>query len=270
MTPSAQSPLRLAVGQALSDEDPVVVVERAVLLVELAAASGARVLLLSELHLFGYDVDRYVGSGAAIRVDDAGDDRIAPLRAACARTGVDLFVGAAVDEDGERWNAVLHIDATGAVSVAHRKVHVWATEGVAFSRGRSGSVVEVDGWRIGLGICYDAGFPEYTRALVRAGADVVLFSSAFARGDEERRYDVYHVARALESGVWLGVANALGTFGGADFFGRGVVVDPYGHRVVELGDEPGIVTVDLDRDRMRDARASLPYLTDLLDEYPVR
>lgn len=258
--------LRLAVGQAVWDADHEAVVRSAVDLVEAAGRAGARVLLLSELFLFGYDVDRYGDPAAAVTADDP---RLTAVRAACVRTGVDCFVGAATDADGRRWNSVLRIARDGTVRTVHRKVHVWASEGAVFTGGTEAGLVEVDGVRIGLGICYDAGFPEYTRALVHAGADVVLFASAFASGDEERRYDVYHVTRALESGVWVAVANALGTVGEATFFGRGTVVDPFGRVAATLDDRAGIVTVDLDPDSVAEARRALPYLQDLRSDYPV-
>lgn len=265
---AAPGVLRLAVGQAEWDPDETNVLRSATELVERAARDGARVLLLSELHLFGYDMAAYSDPGRAV---DPDDSRLAELSRACVRTGVDLFVGAATTgaPDGRLWNAILRIAADGSVTTAHRKVHLWSSERAVFARGHAATLVEVDGVRIGLGVCYDAGFPEYVRALVDAGADVVLFASAFARGDEERRYDVYHVARALESGVWVAVANALGQVGDQSFFGRGAVIDPMGRLEAELGPDTGVITVDVDPARVDEARRALPYLRDRLDAYPV-
>lgn len=268
MTTASPGVLRLAVGQAAWDPDEAVTLRSAAALVEAAAREGARVLLLSELHLFGYDIASYRAAGRSIAPDDA---RLTELSRTCVRTGIDLFVGAATPgaRNGRLWNAVLRIAADGSVSTAHRKVHLWSSEQDVFARGSDATLVEIDGVRIGFGICYDAGFPEYVRALVDAGADLVLFSSAFARGDEERRYDVYHVTRALESGVWVGVANALGQLGDQDFFGRGAVVDPWGRLVAALGSESGVIVVDVDPHRSTEARQALPYLRDRLDTYSV-
>lgn len=258
--------LRVAVGQAVADPDEVVVVRSAVDLVVAAGRAGARVLLLSELFLFGYDVDRYTAPDAAVRLDDP---RLRPLRDACVRAGVDLFIGAATDEAGQRWNSLLRLALDGSVTIVHRKIHIWASERAVFAEGDGAALIDVDGFRIGFGICYDAGFPEYTRALVRAGAEIVLFASAFADGDEARRYDLYHPSRALESGVWVAVSNALGTTEGATFFGRGAVFDPSGRPAGALDDRPGLVTVDIDRDLIAAARRRLPYLDDLRAAYAV-
>ena len=107
----------------------------------------------------------------------------------------------------------------------YNKIQLWATERAVFTPGDRYVMFGLDGFRIGVLICYDAGFPEHS-PLARAGADLIVCPSAFARGDEERRYDLYFPQRALENTVYVAVANAVGEQGGLSMFGAAASLGP--------------------------------------------
>ncbi|GAA3615217.1 carbon-nitrogen hydrolase family protein [Kineosporia mesophila] len=265
--------LRVAVGQAGWSADPLEVVGSAVRLVEAAAAQGARLLLLSELFLFGYDPAALLAAPAPENAVLPGDLRLEPLRSVCRSTGVDLLVGAVVPSGQERpryANALLHVTAFGEISEPYRKMHVWQGETEVLAGGSAPVLLEIEGFRLGLGICYDAGFPEFARAYAQAGAHAVLFASAFAEGDERRRYDIYHAGRALESGIWVLVSNALGDIGEARFFGRSSIFTPTGEAVGVMGAEEGVLVATLDTATIEAVRSRLPYLADYRGPYVPR
>ncbi|MFG3689834.1 carbon-nitrogen hydrolase family protein [Micromonospora sp. NPDC047740] len=252
--------LRLAIGQAPSlPGDVPANTTRAIELLHQAARNGARLLLLSELFLCGYDLaglaeapDQY-----AVGPDSAA---VAALTDACRTTGTGLIAGAAWRRPDSRLaNAALVVDPAGRLRGTYQKVHLWGAERELFVAGDELLSIQIDGVSLGLGICYDAGFPEFSRAYATGtNADVLLFSSAFARGGEERRYDLYHPMRALENTAYVLTANALG----GSFFGRGFAHDPYGRLVTSAGSQPGIALVDIDEHLIHAARATLPYLRD--------
>ena len=252
--------MRLAVGQAPATSDVDEAVRAAVVLVDAAAAAGARLLLLSELFLTGYDPATWSIEQSL----DPGSPRLRPLRDAARSTGVSVLVGAATrGTDGTLRNSLLLVDVDGSVGVAYDKRQLWVDERSSFVAGDDAVVLDVDGVLVGLGVCYDAGFPEAARAYGRAGVHALLFASAFASGEEQHRYELYHPARALENGCFTAVSNAVGRLGDVDFSGNGLVVDPRGHVVARLGDADEIIVVDVDVDDVVAARADLPYLTDL-------
>lgn len=47
------------------------------------------------------------------------------------------------------------VDASGRGVVAYDKQHLPADEAAIFTAGDHGSVLEIDGWLLGLGVCYD-------------------------------------------------------------------------------------------------------------------
>lgn len=253
--------MRLAVGQAPPRDSVEGNVMAAVDLARQAANAGSHTLLLSELFLSGYAPDMVADDPRRWAIHNE-DDRLDLLRSTCVESGINVFVGAGhQDDQGQLTNAVLLLDQYGDVDRVYAKVHLWQTERQGFTAGKELRVLRIGEIRIGIGVCYDAGFPEFCRAYATHPVDLILFASAFARGEEERRYDVYHQARALESGVFVAVANAVGKFAGADFFGRSQIFGPRGERLIELNGEPGIGIYDIEPHAAASQR--LPYLIDL-------
>src|SRR5699024_2423103 len=116
--------------------------------------------------------------------------------------------------------------------------------------------------RMGLSICFDAGFPEHMRALALAGADVIACPGAFAH-NERRRYELYFPTRALENTLYLAAANAVGRQGGVDMFGESVLCGPSGEEISRIRSAVGIESVAIERAAITRAREELPYLLEV-------
>jgi predicted amidohydrolase len=102
------------------------------------------------------------------------DVALAPLVEACAATGALALVDAPIeDEGGQVFIASLRIDGAG-VRVAYRKSWVGGREAARFARGDGPTVLEVDGWRLGLSICRDTGAAQHTVGTAALGVDVYV------------------------------------------------------------------------------------------------
>lgn len=168
--------------------------------VRTAAAAGARLLVLPEMSLTGYELD-------AAPVDPA-DPVLDPLVAACRATGVLALAGAPVREGGLEHLAVLLVDGTGT-RIAYRKTFLGADEAERFSPGDGARVVDVDGWSVGLAICKDTGEPRHTARLAEMGVDLYAAGVVDAPDEESvRRARTLAVAAAL--GAPVAVASAAG------------------------------------------------------------
>ena len=194
--------------------------------------AGARLVVFPELSLTGYEL--------AAPALAAGDPRLAPLAEACAETGSVALAGAPVeDEDGRSHIAMLAIDGRGA-RVAYRKMWLGTAEAERFSPGAEPTVIDVDGWRIGLAICKDTGVREHATATAERGIDVyaagVLETASEAPLLEKRARRV-----AMEHGVWMAVASFAGSTGGgyAPAAGRSAIWSPEGLVIVEAGPDVG-------------------------------
>ncbi len=253
-------PLRVAAVQTTSIAGDVERnVETAAHWVREAAALGARVVLLPELCLGGYDPDTWQHRpDADVR---AGDLRLGPLAEAARANAVAVLVGAAVSEGARRSISVLCFPPEDDVFLAYAKQHLWSAERSVFAPGSAGGSVEVDGWHLGLGICYDGCFPEHARAAADAGALAYLCPSAYVVGSEHRR-DLYYAARALDNGIYVVFAGLTGQCGELEFSGGTAVYDPQGRRVASVSAGEGLAVADLDPAAITEARRLNPYAED--------
>lgn len=236
--------LRVAAAQAESVSGDVATnVATAVSLVAGAAGDGARLVVLPELFLTGYDPAAWRPE-LCLTPDDA---RLAPLAAAARERGVVVVAGAAVRRDADRCTlSLLVIDEDGAVTAPYDKQHLFDTERGFFAAGDHGASLELDGWVLGLGVCYDGSFPEHAASAAADGAQAYLCPAAFFTGSDHRR-DLYYAARALDNGIYVVFAGLTGRCGDLEFGGGSAVYDPEGRCLGRVGAQaPAWVCVDLD------------------------
>jgi predicted amidohydrolase len=113
--------------------------------------------------------------------------------------------------------------------------------------------------RLGLSICYDLRFSDLYRALTDAGATILSVPAAFTVPTGEAHWHVLLRARAIEAGVFVVAAAQSGSHeDGRKTYGHSLVVDPWGHILLDMATEPGLGFAELDLDRVRDVRSRIP------------
>ena len=265
-----RGPLRVAAAQAAAEPGEVERNARAAAeLVSRASGVGARLVALPELFLPGYHPPTLAGdpAGCDLEADDEGwvsDPRLDPL--VQSATEAVVVVSASVRRAGRRSLSALVVDAAG-VRVAYDKQHLCGVEELSlFSPGERGASLTVDGWVVGLGICYDGCFPEHARAAALDGADVYVCPSAYLLGSQPRR-DLYYAARALDNTMYVVLANAVGGPAPWTFCGGSAVHGPLGEVLARgSGHESDVVVADLDPQQLARARAEHPMLAEVAQE----
>ncbi|MEL7601570.1 MAG: nitrilase-related carbon-nitrogen hydrolase [Bacillota bacterium] len=221
--------------------------ENAISMVRGAANMGADIVLLPELCFTGYQLellgDRLftLSDEWRERIDDA-------MGAVASECGIYVIAGLCVNENGLYYNAARLYDRGGRCAGEYRKVFAFANERHYFERGGGFPVFDTDFGKIGILICYDIGFPEPSRYLCAAGAEIVFIPSAW-RIQDENAWMLNVPSRALENQYFTAAVNHAGTFGDLRLFGRSLVCGPDGRPILQLGyDEQmlGMCTVDLD------------------------
>ncbi|WP_036371883.1 carbon-nitrogen hydrolase family protein [Micromonospora sp. ATCC 39149] len=226
-----------------------------------AATRGARLVVFPELSLCGYDYPLLAADVARCEVE-VGDPVLRTVGQACrAHTVTAVVGGCARRADG--WAiAAFVVGPDGAVAATYHKRHLDADEREVFVAGHTDTIVQVRGWRLGLGVCYDASFPEHARGLALAGADAYLVPGAFTVGDSDHRRGVYFPARALENTSYVVFANYAGAHGGWRYAGHSAVYGPDGGALAAAGTAAGLAVADLDDAVLRRQRDSQRMLLD--------
>ena len=202
----------------------------------------------------GSDVSAYAEAGTgpfATEVDRVAAERRTTVVAGMFETGPD---------PARPYNTLV---VRGAATASYRKVHLYDSFGYRESdRLTPGPtapsvVVTVGGFRVGLMTCYDLRFPELARALVDAGAELLLVPAAWVAGP--RKVDHWRTllrARAIENTVFVAAAGQPGP----RYTGHSMVVDPLGDVLAEAGDEATVVRATVDLETLTRARATNPSL----------
>jgi predicted amidohydrolase len=256
--------LRVAAVQAESVAGDVVAnVATAARWTTKAAQQGARLIVFPELFLCGYSPRTLRRNRDSCDVAP-GDPRLSPLAKAARTHGVVALAGAAVRVPGAPGSlALLAFTPAGEVRLAYSKQHLLGVEQTLFTAGTTGSSLELDGWNVGLGICYDGCFPEHARAAADDGALAYACPSAYVVGSEHRR-DIYYAARALDNGMYVIFAGLTGRCGELEFGGGTAIYDPQGRAVSRVAEGTGLALADLDRSAVDEARRINPFEADRL------
>jgi predicted amidohydrolase len=235
-------------------------VERGCAAVESAVARGAEVVLLPELVTTGYafeDVDELRAVA-----EPADGPSVGAMVEVAGRTGA-VVVGGFAESDAERLhNSAFVVDGTGLLAV-YRKAHLWDRELLLFTPGSSAApVVSTAVGRIGVAICYDLEFPEWSRAAALAGAELLCVPTNWPAQEwpqgEHAPQLVHAQAAALASRVFVAVCDRVGAERGTDWAGGSGIVSPDGYPLTETSRGGGVQTVlaSCDLARAREKRTS--------------
>jgi predicted amidohydrolase len=229
---------------------------------EYAAARGAQLLVCPEMFLSGYNI----GLAQVSRLAEPADGRSALAVAEIAQAQRIAIVYGYPEQagDGALYNSVQLIDAQGRSLCNYRKTHLFGTlDRAMFSPGADHfPVVELDGWKVGMLICYDIEFPENARRLALAGAELILVPTAnMAPYDFVCQVTVR--SRAQENQCYLVYANYCGAEGDIHYCGQSSIVGPDGSQLALAAQEPGLLLADIERERVARGREAFPYLADL-------
>jgi predicted amidohydrolase len=230
-------------------------------LVRRAADDGADLVVVPEaaMHDFG-PPDLPLGPVAQPLVGSFTDT----LETLAQQTSTTIVAGMFErSDDPERpYNTLAVVDPADGLVASYRKAHLYDSFGYRESdRLTPGAmtpvVVRLHGFRVGLMTCYDLRFPEFARALVDAGADVLAVPAAWVRGPlKEDHWSTLLRARAIENTVYVVAAGQTGRH----YVGLSQVVDPMGVTLCALGDEVGVTGTTLDAARLAEARERNPSL----------
>ncbi len=208
-----------------------------------AEQSPADIVMFPELSSCGYMYESPKELGPFC---DTTKD-LEPLEQLSVRTGKLIVGGFAERAGGRRYNAAYAVTPDG--TAVYRKIHLWNREKLLFEEGRRPCLIEFQGRKIGLEICFDLQFPELAAFLSRKGAELILAPTAWsldAHGPSHglQPHAFLAMATAYAYGICVGVANRTGRERGATFPGQSCLSDPWG-KITTLGPDEEHEVLDI-------------------------
>lgn len=248
-----------------------------------AAARGARLVLLQELHDGAYFCQH-----EAVAEFDRAEPIPGPgtefLGALARQHGV-VIVGSLFERRaaGLYHNTAVVLDADGSLAGIYRKMHIPDDPGFYekfyFTPGDLGfTPIDTSLGRLGVLVCWDQWYPEAARLMAMAGAELLLYPTAIgwdrADGDDEksRQRDAWllsHRGHAIANGLPVLACNRIGHepsplgASGIDFWGSSHVLGPQGEVLAQAStDVSQLLVAQVDLARSEHVRRIWPFLRD--------
>jgi predicted amidohydrolase len=232
-------------------------------LTERAATRGATLVVFPEYSSY---FEAELGRGFVDAAEPVDGPFVAGLVGLAVEFDVHLVAGLVErTDDPDRFsNTLVAVDPTGEVVARYRKIHLYDAFGGRESDWVVPGPIEAPetfawgGFSVGLQTCYDVRFPEVTRRLVDAGADLVLLPSEWVRGPlKEHHWRTLVTARAIENTVYIAAADQAPPVGA----GNSMVVDPMGVELATVGEATDVAVAWISPARVAQARVTNPALS---------
>ncbi|MCG7561734.1 MULTISPECIES: carbon-nitrogen hydrolase [Pseudoalteromonas] len=255
-----------------------------------AAAQGAKLVVLQELHRSLYfcqteDTDLF---DLAETIPGPSTDVFCQLA-----KELKLVIVASLFEKratGLYHNTAVVFEADGSIAGQYRKMHIPDDPGFYekfyFTPGDMGfTPIQTSVGKLGVLVCWDQWFPEGARLMAMAGADMLIYPTAIGwdtrdeQDEQIRQRDAWMIAQrahAVSNGLPVLSVNRVGHEAdpsgqseGIQFWGNSFVAGPQGELLAHGSEsEEQLLVVELDQSRSESVRRIWPYLRDRrIDHY---
>ncbi|WP_292997890.1 carbon-nitrogen hydrolase [Nevskia sp.] len=276
--------LRVGLVQQACSNDRAVSIAASEAGVRDAAARGAKLVMLQELH-----TSLYFCQHESTDLFDLAEPIPGPSTEWLGRLAKELdivLVGSLFERraPGLYHNTAVVMDRDGTMVGKYRKMHIPDDPGYYekfyFTPGDLGfTPIATSVGKLGLLVCWDQWYPEAARLMALAGADLLLYPTAIGNNPEdpederERQREAWVTiqrAHAVANGLPVLVANRIGhepdptgQTPGQRFWGTSFVAGPRGEFLARAStDQPEVLVVDIDLARSENVRRWWPFLRD--------
>lgn len=288
-SPASQSRLKVGLVQQSCSADVVANLAKSMAQIRRAAAEGAQLVVLQELHRGLYfcqqeDVNQF----------DLAEPIPGPSTQALGALAKELnvVIVASLFEKratGLHHNTAVVLERDGSIAGKYRKMHIPDDPGFYekfyFTPGDLGfQPIQTSVGKLGILVCWDQWFPEAARLMAMAGAQLLIYPTAIGwnpdddAGEKTRQRDAWITiqrAHAIANGLPVISVNRVGHEAdpqpgpGLDFWGSSFVAGPQGEFLYQAPqDQEQTQVVELDLARSEDVRRIWPYLRDRrIDHY---
>ncbi|HHC73910.1 MAG TPA: carbon-nitrogen hydrolase [Thiothrix sp.] len=276
--------MKVATVQQKNSADYEYNLQKSIDLIEQAAALGAELILLQELH-----TSLYFCQTEDVNVFDLAEpipSRTTDRLGACAkRLGV-VIVASLFEKRaaGLYHNTAVVLEKDGTIAGKYRKMHIPDDpayyEKFYFTPGDLGfTPIQTSVGKLGVLVCWDQWYPEAARLMALAGADYLLYPTAIGwdsqdtLDEQQRQLDAWQTiqrAHAIANHLPVLVANRSGfeadpsgVSAGSQFWGNSFICDPQGVLLAQASaDDDTVLCVELEAKRSETLRRIWPFLRD--------
>jgi N-carbamoylputrescine amidase len=276
--------LKSALIQQSCSNDKQSNLEKTAAMVRRAAVSGAKLILLQELHAGPYfcQIEDPALFDLAETIPGESSQFIADL----ARESAVVIVASLFERraPGLYHNTAVVFESNGEIAGVYRKMHIPDDPGFYekfyFTPGDLGfTPIKTSVGTLGVLVCWDQWYPEAARLMALAGADLLIYPTAIGwdpadtedeRGRQREAWMIVQRGHAVANGLPVLAVNRVGFESsphnpddGIRFWGSSFVAGPQGEILAEASqNKEEIILVDIDLQRSESVRRIWPFLRD--------
>ncbi len=240
-------------------------VERITRYIADAKKQGCEMVVFPEMIDTGYEMETIRRTAST-----AEGEPFRKISQAAAKSEIYVVCGLSEKEGDKIYNATVAFDPAGQLIGKYRKTHLAAypplNEQTAITPGNKFEIIEINGLKIGLIVCYDLRFPEVARKLALQGVDAIVICSAWPF-PRLVHWEILIRARAIENQLYVIAANRVGKDGEAFFCGASRIVDPYGVIVSSASENrEELITATIKKETIEWVRRQIPVFEQRRDD----
>lgn len=276
--------LKVGIVQHSNSSDVTENTNKTVAEIKNAAAQGAKLIVLQELHR-----SLYFCQTEDTELFDLAETIPGPSTELYGELAKELNVVIVTSLFEKRATGLYHntavvLDADGSIAGKYRKMHIPDDPGFYekfyFTPGDLGfEPIKTSVGKLGVLVCWDQWFPEAARLMAMAGTELLIYPTAIGwdpRDDKDeqiRQRDAWIIsqrAHAVANGVPVISVNRVGHEAdpsgqseGIKFWGNSFVAGPQGEMLLHADEQKEqTLTVEIDQARSESVRRIWPYLRD--------
>ena len=199
---------------------------------------------------------------------------IGMLKRIAKKYQVNIIGGSIIEkkEDGSLRNTCPVINREGELVCTYEKNHLFSyygcAEGDYITAGPHPVLVDIEGIKIGLTICYDIRFPEIYRAYRKAGVDILVNMAAW--GSEKKiPWDSMTTSRAVENQTYFVALTQTGRLREGANLGHSMILDYKGDIISEINKLEDGIYANINLDEMYSFREKCRVIDDIKNSYEV-
>lgn len=226
-------------------------------MIEQAARQHSNMILLPELWTSGYDLEK--------RELFAHENQRIYRTISQLAQDYQIWIGGSwiTENSGKFYNSFHLFDSKGQNVANYQKIHLFRLmhEDQWLLAGNHLQTIESPWGKIGLAICYDLRFPEMFRHYALEGVQLILLVAQWPIRRVEHWKTLIR-ARAIENQFFFAAVNCTGAIGKETFGGASALIDPWGNAVIEGGNQPDLLTGEINLDEIQRVRQWMPVFQD--------
>ncbi|CAD6239001.1 GSCOCG00008597001-RA-CDS [Cotesia congregata] len=270
------STLRLALAQLLIGSNKQANIEKAISFIERAKKQFADVVILPECFNSPYGPQYFNKYAENI---PTGETSLA-LSKAAKDLKINIIAGTILERDNDAlYNTCTVWNTEGHLIAKHRKVHLFDIdikdkirffESEVLSAGNSLTIIDINNFKIGIGVCYDIRFEEMARLYRNKGCNLLVYPAAFNMTTGPLHWQLLQRSRANDNQCYVAcVSPARDTTASYVAWGHSQLTNPWGEVVHDLDVHENMIVTEINSSIVEEVRSQIPTInqrrTDVYD-----